>query len=80
MLRRVKEKTKENNGKKKKSSFAETSKGFYYCSIPLVAQLTLVQASASLTIEMAHSHSARYICITVTLYAGCVRNKLLETE
>lgn len=82
VLRCVKEKTKEKNEKmkKKNSSFAETSKGFYYCSIPLVAQLTLVQASASLTIEMACSHSARYICITVTLYAGCVRNKLLETE
>lgn len=41
----------------------------------LIAQLTLVQASASLTIEMAYCHSARYICITVTVYAGCVRNK-----
>jgi len=47
--------------KKEKSSFAETSKGFYYRPIPLVAQLTLVQASASLTIEMAYSHSARYM-------------------
>lgn len=50
----------EKEEKKEKSSF-ESSKGFYYCPTPLVAQLTLVQASASLMIEMAYRHSVRYV-------------------
>lgn len=72
VLQCIKKKKKK---KKEKSSSAETSKGFYYCPTPLIAQLTLVQASTSLTIEMAYGHSARYMCITVTVCWMCQKKR-----